>query len=61
MGKTNKGSEEFSRFDVAMTQILRADPKAVREAMEAEKRANAEARKAMKKPSASGRVSSGKD
>jgi hypothetical protein len=51
---------QFSVFDEAMDTILRADPKAVKEAMEAEKKANAEKRKA-KNPSASGRVSSDKD
>jgi hypothetical protein len=51
---------EREQFDNAMNTILRADPKAVKEAMEREKAANAEKRKA-KKPSASARVSGGKD
>lgn len=42
---------EKQAFDRAMTMILRADPKAVKAAMEAEKQANAEKRKT-KKPSA---------
>jgi hypothetical protein len=61
MGKANKSTEEFSRFDAAMTQILRADLKAVKEAMEREKQENAEQRKAKKKLSAAGRAVSGKD
>jgi hypothetical protein len=56
-----RSNPEFQRFNSAMDTILRADPKAVKEAMEAEKRANAEKRKAKKKPSASGRAVSGKD
>ena len=44
-----------------MDAILRANPKAVKEAMEQEKRENAERRKARKNPSASDRVSGGKD
>lgn len=52
-------NKEFQKFDQAMNTILRADPKAVKQAMEAEKNANAEKRKA-KKPSASGPASSGK-
>lgn len=55
-----KTAQEFERFDDAMKTILRADPKAVKAAMEAEKRANAEKRKAKKNPSASGPASSGK-
>jgi hypothetical protein len=51
---------EIDRFNDAMDTILRADPKAVKEAMEAEKEANAQKRKA-KKPSASDRASGGKD
>lgn len=56
----NKTSE-FKTFNEAMDTILRADPKAVKEAMGAEKRANAEKRKAKKKPSASRRAASGRD
>jgi hypothetical protein len=36
---------ELNTFNRAMDTILRADPKAVKKAMEAEKRANAEGRK----------------
>ena len=53
-------SKEYQKFDQTMNTILRADPKAVKSAMEAEKKANVEKRKA-KKPSASGPASSGKD
>lgn len=56
MPKTN----EKAAFDEAMRTILRADPKAVKEAMEREKKGNAQKRKA-KKPSSSGRASSGRD
>jgi hypothetical protein len=51
---------EKKRFDQAMSTILRADPKAVKAAIDAEKKANAEKRKA-KKPSASVPASGGKD
>jgi hypothetical protein len=37
---------EYKKFNKAMDTILRADPKAVKEAMEADKQANAEKRKA---------------
>ena len=37
--------KEFQQFDNAMKTILRADPKAVKEALEREKRENAEGRK----------------
>ncbi|HLH35388.1 MAG TPA: hypothetical protein VKX41_11980 [Alloacidobacterium sp.] len=47
-----KKTKEFEQFDQAMGTILRADPKAVKEAMEAEKNANAEKRKAKQLPSA---------
>lgn len=40
MGK----NKEMQAFNNAIDTILRADPKAVKEAMEAEKRANAEKR-----------------
>jgi len=53
-------SQEFKTFHDAMSRILRADPKAVKAAMEAEKQANAQKRKA-RKPSASGRASTAKD
>ena len=52
---------EREAFDRAMDTILRADPKAVKAAMEAEKAANAKKRKVKKRPSSSGPVSSGKD
>lgn len=64
---------EFDAFNEAMTTILLADPKAVKEAMEREKRENAELRKAKgerkrgRKPkakpiaSSSARVSPAKD
>lgn len=45
-------SEEYRRFEEGMSAILRADPKAVKAAMEADKAANAEKRKAKKRPSA---------
>jgi hypothetical protein len=52
---------EFEKFDRAMNTILRANPKAVKAAMEADRAANAEKRKAKKQSSASVHVSSGKD
>jgi|HubBroStandDraft_3_1064219.scaffolds.fasta_scaffold961203_1 hypothetical protein len=55
-----KVPKEFDIFDQAMETILRANPKAVKEAMEAEKQANAEKRKA-KTPSASDRASGDND
>jgi hypothetical protein len=39
---------ELDNFNNAMDTILKADPKAVKEAMEAEKQANAEKRKEQK-------------
>lgn len=56
-----KTSADYKAFDAAMGKILKADPKAVKDAMDAEKQANAKKRKAKKKPSASGRVSAAKD
>ena len=56
-----RDNKEFSKFNQAMETILRADPKAVREAMQRERQENAERRKAKKKPSAAGRVASEKD
>jgi Na+/phosphate symporter len=53
-------SNEYSTFNKAMDTILRADPKAVKEAMETEKKTNAEKRKT-KKSSASGHASGDKD
>jgi hypothetical protein len=41
-----KTSNEYRKFNKAMDSILRADPKAVKGAMEADKQANAEKRKA---------------
>jgi hypothetical protein len=52
-------SKEFQNFNAAMSTILRANPKAVKEAMEQQKLKNFQQRKAKKKPSA--RVSSAKD
>lgn len=54
-------SEELDQFNTAMDTILRADPKAVKDAMEADKAANAEKRKAKNQPSSSVPASSGKD
>lgn len=51
-------SREFQEFDRGMQTILRADPKAVKAAIDAEKKANAQKRKA--KPSASVPASGGK-
>lgn len=56
-----RDSKEFAQFNQAMETILRADPKAVKEAMEREKQENAEKRKAKQHSSASGRVASEKD
>lgn len=55
-----KASREFQEFNTAMDTILRADPKAVKDAMEREKHENAQKRKAKKKPSALGRADTGK-
>jgi hypothetical protein len=41
-----KNSNEFETFEAAMNSILRADPKAVREALEREKQENAGMREA---------------
>ncbi len=41
-------SKEFTAFNKAMDSILRADPKAVKEAMEQEKQTNTEKREAKK-------------
>jgi hypothetical protein len=41
-----KGSTEFNAFNSAMRQILGADPKAVKEAMERERQENDAMRKA---------------
>jgi hypothetical protein len=53
-----KSNPELTAFNMAMDRILKADPKAVKAAMEAEKAANAEKRKAKKQPSALGHASS---
>lgn len=62
-------NQERKAFDAAMEKILRADPKAVKEAMEREKHENAEMREAKgerkrgrkpKSTSASSRASSAK-
>jgi hypothetical protein len=41
-----KKTEEFAKFDRAMDSILRADPKAVKEAMERERHAQEQERNA---------------
>jgi hypothetical protein len=48
-GHLNKDNPEFDTFNSAMNVILKADPKAVKIAMEADK----QARKSKKQPSAS--------
>lgn len=60
LSKRRKPSTEFEQFDSAMDTILKADPKAVKEAMKTEKKANAEKRKT-KKSFASGHASNEKD
>jgi hypothetical protein len=55
-----KRSSELDAFDEAMSAILRADPKAVKEAMAREKKINAERRRVKKSPSASDLSSSAK-
>lgn len=42
---TLKVEDDFAKFNDAMDAILRADPKAVKKAMEDEKHANADRRK----------------
>lgn len=42
----SKSNTEFEKFNSAMVTILKADPKAVKEAMEREKQENAEIREA---------------
>jgi protein subunit release factor B len=54
--KTKEANSEFQNFNSAMSKILRADPKAVKEAMEKQQQENAEKRKA-KKSSALGHAS----
>jgi hypothetical protein len=39
-----KSNPEYDNFSAAMDAILRADPKAVKEAMDAEQKANAKSR-----------------
>lgn len=56
-----KQNHELQNFNHAMDTILKADPKAVKAAMEADKRANAEKRKTKERPSASGRASIDRD
>jgi hypothetical protein len=60
MMESAMSKSEFDKFDAAMSTILKADPKAVKAAMDADKAANAKKRKAKKRPSALGRVSGGK-
>jgi hypothetical protein len=59
MAKNTMSESEFMEFNKAVDAILRADPKAVREAIEKGKQANAEKRKA-KKSSASAHASDDK-
>ena len=61
VAKINMSEPEFTEFNKAVDAILRADPKAVREAIEKGKKANAERREAKNLPSASDHVSSDKD
>jgi len=42
-------SKDFEAFDAAMSKVLRADPKAVKDAMEDEKRERAEKREQKEK------------
>ena len=56
-----KMESELENFNDAMDVILKADPQAVKEAMEREKTANEEQRKAKKQPSALGPASTAKD
>jgi hypothetical protein len=51
---------EYDNFNAAMDELLKADPKAVKEQMEANKKERAKKRKA-KKSSASARASRAKD
>jgi hypothetical protein len=53
-------TSQYDSFNSAMGKILRADPKAVKEAMEREKQQNAEKRKT-RNSSASDHVSDDKD
>ena len=55
-----KTNLDFNKFDAAMSTILKADPRAVRAAMDADKAANAKKRKTKKQPSASDHASSDK-
>lgn len=73
MSQMNRSSREFDTFNKAMQTILRADPKAVKEAMERESQAQAAEREAKgerkrgrkkaakNRPSPSVRAVSGKD
>lgn len=54
-----KTSREFQEFNSAMDTILKADPKAVKDAMEAEKQERENQRKA--KRSSADHASTGKD
>ena len=47
----DQAASEYDNFDRAMEKILRADPKAVKEALKAEWKANAGKRKAKKRSS----------
>jgi hypothetical protein len=57
MKMTGGSSEEYDRFNSAMDRILKADPKAVKAAMEVEKQDRKNKRKTKKHPSVSGHVS----
>ena len=52
---------EKENFDAAMDRLLKADPKAVKAAMEQEKRERQEERKAKRSSSVSGPASSNRD
>jgi hypothetical protein len=54
-----KNNPEFENFNVAMDKILKADPKAVKDAMEAEKQEREDQRKA--KRASADHASTGKD
>ena len=56
-----KETSQYETFNTAMSTILKADPKAVKAAMEADKQDRAKKRKAKKSPSASVPSSSRKD
>jgi len=53
-------NKEFNEFNAAMKQILKADPKTIKDQMEAEKKEREQKRKA-KSSSASDHASGGED